>query len=56
MTALGTLGDARAYAINDKGQVVGSSTTAEGTSYAFLWENGTMRDLGTRWWYLQHCR
>ena len=42
MTALAPLGGARANAINNQGQVVGSSTTAEGTRHAFLWENGTI--------------
>jgi len=41
---LGTLGrkDSVAAAINDRGQIVGSST-----EQAFLWENGKMRMLGT---------
>lgn len=49
MMDLGTLGGdhSRAVAINDRGQTVGSSTTASGESHAFLWENGEMRDLGT---------
>jgi probable HAF family extracellular repeat protein len=44
---LGTLGgrDAIALALNDYGQVVGSSLTATGERHAFLWENGVMRDL-----------
>jgi probable HAF family extracellular repeat protein len=33
-------------AINDNGQVVGYSTTADGVERAFLWENGSMRALG----------
>src|SRR5207245_9209115 len=44
---LGTLPGGRvsfAIAINDAGQVVG---TSEGGSGAFLWQNGIMTDLGT---------
>ena len=49
MTDLGTLGGdySRAYGINARGQVVGSSDTASGEDHAFLWEKGTMTDLGT---------
>jgi probable HAF family extracellular repeat protein len=37
-----------ALAINNKGQVVGYSTTATGRWHAFLWDStGGMRDLGT---------
>jgi len=36
-----------AYAINARGQVVGSSTTSAGETHAFLWEKGVMIDLGT---------
>jgi probable HAF family extracellular repeat protein len=45
---LGTLGGNTAVpvALNDKGQVVGYSTTASGEEHAFVWENGSMRDLG----------
>ena len=49
--SLGTLpGDVSSLAkgINDKGQVVGQSTDANGNSRAFLWQNGTMIDLNTR--------
>lgn len=45
---LGTLGGAwsLATAINDKGQVAGTSQTATGETHAFLWEDGHMTDLG----------
>ena len=46
---LGTLGGAysSAEAVNDRGDVVGSSTTAAGEWHAFLWSRGRMMDLGT---------
>ncbi len=51
LTDLGTLagegGTSFASGINNKGQVVGTSTTKDGSSHAFLWEKGRMRDLGT---------
>ncbi len=49
MRSLGTLGgrESRAHGINERGQVVGSSTTRDGELHAFLWEDGEMRDLGT---------
>jgi probable HAF family extracellular repeat protein len=51
-TALGSLGgrDSNAYGINDVGQVVGSSFTSYSSTtptHAFLWQAGTMTDLGT---------
>jgi probable HAF family extracellular repeat protein len=35
-----------AFAINDRGQVVGRSRTASDSVHAFLWEDGVMIDLG----------
>src|SRR5947199_10482877 len=37
--------ESRPTAINNRGQVVGWSETAEGFSRAFLWANGAMTDL-----------
>lgn len=36
----------RALALNDRGQVVGLSTTASGLTHAFRWQRGRMTDLG----------
>lgn len=53
VTDLGTLGgkESTANAINDRGQVVGSSnpdpSKIAATLHAFLWQNGRMQDLGT---------
>jgi probable HAF family extracellular repeat protein len=47
---LGTLpggNSSDATGINDRGQVVGVSQTASGEYHAFLWQEGTMTDLGT---------
>src|SRR5207302_3507687 len=46
---LGSLGggESQAVAIDDRGRVVGYSTTATGAQHAFLWQNGKMTDLGT---------
>ena len=45
---LGSLGGVRsaAFALNDRGQVVGNSTTATGETHAFRWQDGVMTDLG----------
>ncbi|MBL7496838.1 hypothetical protein I6A84_37375 [Frankia sp. CNm7] len=37
----------RPAALNERGQVVGSSLTPSGDTHAFLWEDGRMTDLGT---------
>jgi probable HAF family extracellular repeat protein len=44
---LGTLGGSSSFAlaINDRGQVVGTSATADGRNHTFLWTNGRMRQL-----------
>ncbi|MFO0836802.1 MAG: hypothetical protein U0638_17715 [Phycisphaerales bacterium] len=50
LSVLGTLGgaSAQALAIDDRGWVVGSSTTAsEASSHPALWKNATPGDLGT---------
>src|SRR5438094_1156926 len=48
---LGTLGGtySAAQAINNRGEIVGESSTASGELHAFLWQDGTgtMIDLGT---------
>lgn len=48
MTDLGTLGGdwAVAFGINDRGQVVGGSFTADGGLHGFLWQDGAIADLG----------
>ena len=45
---LGTLGGTKTVAssINERGQVVGQSTTANDYEHAFVWQNGRMRRLG----------
>jgi probable HAF family extracellular repeat protein len=51
ITDLGTLpggNSSAAHAINERGQIVGFSTTASGAEHAVLWsKDGKMTDLGT---------
>jgi probable HAF family extracellular repeat protein len=52
MRDLGTLGGKESFAsaINERGQVVGSSEVPGGSAgqrHAFLWQEGSLRDLGT---------
>lgn len=52
LTDLGNLGgglrtNTEAYAINNAGQITGYSTTASAELHAFIYEGGSMRDLGT---------
>jgi probable HAF family extracellular repeat protein len=50
MVDLGTLGGncTQAYALNNRGQVVGQSTVpADETNHPFIWEKNRMTDLGT---------
>ena len=48
MVDLGTLGGASSYAVgsNDHGAVIGRSQVSEDVWHAFLWQDGTMIDLG----------
>jgi len=47
MQDLGTLGGyySAAVAINDRGEVIGTSQTASGQDHTVLWSDGTVRDL-----------
>ena len=47
LVQLGTLGGDESYpvAVNDRGQVVGVSETADGEFHAFFWDDGVMIDL-----------
>lgn len=58
MTGLGTLGGTTSevatnparpdhQAMSDAGHIVGTSTTADGAEHGFVWQDGTMTDLGT---------
>ena len=40
-------GNSVAYAINNRGQIVGFSFTNNGEGHAVLWDDGTVMDLGT---------
>src|SRR6266545_3092383 len=46
---LGTLGgsNSKAVDINDKGQVIGESTTLSGDTHGFIWQEGLITDIGT---------
>ena len=44
---LGTEENTEPAAINNAGQVVGSSITTSGQRHGFIWANGVMRDLGS---------
>jgi len=46
VSPIGGLGFSEAYGINNRGQIVGRSSTETGV-HAVLWENGTITDLGT---------
>ncbi len=37
----------QAVALNDRGQIVGRTWNQQGVNYAFIWQDGVMRDLGT---------
>jgi probable HAF family extracellular repeat protein len=49
VTDLGTLGGgySEAFYMNNKGAIGGVASRADGSEHAFLWQDGTMKDLGT---------
>ena len=49
ITDLGTLGGSfsQASALNNRGQVAGTSTTKNGDAHGYVWQNGKMTDMGT---------
>lgn len=49
---LGTLGGDSSYAVasNDPGAVIGRSQVSEDVWHAFVWQHGTMTDLGSTFW------
>jgi len=52
MVDLGTLGGASSYAVagNDRGAVIGRSEVSADVWHAFVWQDGTMTDLGGTFW------
>ncbi|HKT00810.1 MAG TPA: hypothetical protein VJT31_14870 [Rugosimonospora sp.] len=44
--SLGGNGPGEAFALNDRGDVVGESPAPDGSIHPFLWRNGAMTDLG----------
>jgi probable HAF family extracellular repeat protein len=52
MVDLGTLGGASSYAVasNDRGAVTGRSQVSDDVWHGFLWQHGTMVDLGGTFW------
>jgi len=52
MVDLGTLGGASSYAVasNDRGAVTGRSQVSDDVWHGFLWQHGTITDLGGTFW------